>query len=142
MSDSHSKCESILVIEDDDSIREMIQYALEAEGYKVLGAADGQAGMQILHSTQKPCLILLDLMLPIMNGWEVLDELRGDAGNMLATIPVVITSAAGDRAATAAERVDGYIKKPINLQLLLDSVKKFCGPGHGLSESSDSSMSA
>lgn len=134
MIDALNKCESILIIEDDDSIREMIQYALESEGYKVLGAADGQAGLKILKMSEKPCLILLDLMLPIMNGWEFLEELRREPETALATIPVVITSAAGDRAATAAQKVEGYIKKPINLQHLLHAVTKFCGSPGGLDQ--------
>jgi CheY-like chemotaxis protein len=131
MTDTRSKCESILIIEDDDSIREMIQFALESEGYTVQGAADGQAGLKLLHEIESPCLILLDLMLPIMNGWEFLEKLRKQPENMLATIPVVITSAAGDRAATAAQKVQGYIKKPINLELLLKAVTKYCGSRDG-----------
>jgi two-component system chemotaxis response regulator CheY len=135
MNETRPKCESILVIEDDDSIRSMILYALESEGYTVLGAANGRVGLDILHTNTKPCLILLDLMLPVMNGWEFLDALRKQPESMLATIPVIVTSAAGDRASTAAQKAEGYIKKPINLEHLLDEVRKFCGPGDQLKSS-------
>jgi CheY-like chemotaxis protein len=124
-----SVCESILLIEDDEAIRELLQYALEEEGYHVLWAADGQAGLEVLRAAKRPCLILLDLMMPVMNGWEFLSELRKDQSHTIATIPVVITSAAGGGVVSAVQNAQGYIKKPINLQLLLSAVMKFCGPG-------------
>ncbi len=123
---SHT-CNTILIVEDDQGIREAIQDALEAEGYKVLTAADGKAAMDVLQKVAMPCLILLDLMLPIMNGWEFLEALRADSGNMLAAIPVVVTSAAGSTANSAVQRAQGYIKKPIDLALLLGAVEKYCG---------------
>ena len=124
---THSHCESILVIEDDQSIRIAIQHALELEGYIVLAAADGKEGLEILRSADRPCLILLDLMMPIMNGWQFLEELRNDQESMIATLPVIITSAAGRAADSAVQMAQGYIKKPINLDILLDIVAKFCG---------------
>lgn len=127
MTEKKSGCATILIIEDDEAIREAIQYALEAEGYAVLTAPDGKAGLEVLHNASTPCLILLDLMLPIMNGWEFLDELRRDPGYMIAAIPVVVTSAAGSSAKSAVDRAQGYIKKPIDLKLLLDAVSKYCG---------------
>ena len=122
-----ANCETILVIEDDQPIRDAIQHALELEGYNVLAAADGQEGLEILRTAARPCLILLDLMMPIMNGWEFLEELRKDKLSMIATLPVIITSAAGRAADSAVQQAQGYIKKPINLDLLLDMVAKFCG---------------
>ena len=63
-----------------------------------------------------------------MNGWEFLDAVKGgESMNAWATIPVVITSAAGDSAATAAQKAQGYIKKPIDLDLLLNAVTRYCG---------------
>ena len=121
------KCETVLVIEDDEPICQAIQLALELEGYHVVTAGDGKQGLEILRTLATPCLILLDLMLPIMNGWEFLDEIKKNTGNMLAAIPIVITSAAGDAAKAAAERTQGYIKKPIDLDLLIATVTKFCG---------------
>jgi CheY-like chemotaxis protein len=123
-------CETVVVIEDDEPIRNVIQEALEIEGYRVIVAGDGKEGLEVLKKATTPCLILLDLMLPIMNGWEFMEELRKDNGNMLAAIPIVITSAAGGAAKTAVEHAQGYIRKPIDLELLLSTVRKFCGCPH------------
>jgi CheY-like chemotaxis protein len=120
-------CETILVIEDDEPIRSLIQHALELEGYTILVAGDGKEGLELLRKVHRPCLILLDLMLPVMNGWEFLEELKRNKGDMLATIPVIITSAAGQAAVSAGQQAQGYIKKPIDLDLLLNQVAKFCG---------------
>jgi CheY-like chemotaxis protein len=89
-------------------------------------AGDGKAGLVILKKVATPCLILLDLMLPIMNGWEFMEELKKDNGHMLAAIPIVITSAAGGAARTA-EQAQGFVRKPIDLDLLLSTVRKFYG---------------
>ncbi len=129
---TNEACNTILIIEDDEAIREAVQYALEAEGYNVLTAADGKSGLALVHQAARPCLILLDLMLPVMNGWEFLDALRSDSRNMLAAIPVVITSAAGSAAKSAVEQAQGYIRKPIDLELLLEAVVKFCGQAQQL----------
>ncbi len=120
-------CEVILVIEDDEAISSSIRQALELEGYYVVTAGDGKQGLELLNTIATPCLILLDLMLPIMNGWEFLEVIKRNHKHMLAAIPVVITSAAGDAAKGAAAKAQGYIKKPIDLDLLLFTVRKFCG---------------
>ena len=120
-------CDSILVIEDDDAIRDAIRHLLEMEGYNVVTAPDGKSGIETIRSMGRPCLILLDLMLPVMDGWEFLGVLRKEPGVMIAAIPVVITSAAGDAAYTAVKQAQGFIKKPIDFDLLLNAVQKFCG---------------
>lgn len=116
-----------MIVEDDELIMGAMKQVLETEGYKTILATDGQKALDALKKFSNPCLILLDMMLPIMNGWEFLEELKKNGG-MMAAIPVVITSAAGNAAvATAVQQTQGYIKKPIDLDLLLTTVKKFCG---------------
>jgi len=115
-------CKWILVIEDEKDIRETIQQVLELEGYQVLTAINGKEGLQILSENTKPCLILLDLMMPVMNGWEFLEAQKGEV--VLATIPVVIVSAAGERAKSAG--ASAFIKKPVELESLLRIVEKYC----------------
>lgn len=116
-------CRNILVIEDDPDIRDSMQQVLELEGYNVSCASNGSEALERLKETRAPCLILLDLMMPIMNGWQFLEAKRGDIA--LAPIPVVVVSAAGDRAkATAA---DGFVRKPVDLSILLALVKQYCG---------------
>lgn len=119
---------SILIVEDDDSIRETLQEILEVEGYRVETAIDGQEALDRLRRLPLPSLILLDLMLPNVNGWQVIEKLRLDIDAPQAGVPIVITSAAGDMAAMTAKKVDGYLKKPIQLDSLLKVAEKYCGP--------------
>lgn len=81
----------ILVVEDDSDIRETLQQVLELEGYRVATAANGHEGLAALETGERPSLILLDLMMPVMSGAEMLDHLRTD--ERLADIPVVVVTA-------------------------------------------------
>ena len=73
---------------------------------------------------EEPCLVLLDLMMPNMNGWEFIEAKRKD--DHIATIPVLVTSAVSDRVDPAV--VTGIIKKPIEIDVLLEFLKNFCRP--------------
>jgi two-component system chemotaxis response regulator CheY len=118
-------CKSILVVEDDGGIRETLKYALELEGYKVFTAANGRIAVDLLPKISKPCLILLDLMMPEMNGWEFVDAIEKD--KELAAIPVVVVTAFADRSRTI--KSNGVIKKPVDLDVLYSVVKQWCGTG-------------
>jgi CheY-like chemotaxis protein len=117
---------SILIIEDDEAIRETLASVLEDEGYQVQCAAHGRAALQQLRSgAPLPCLILLDLMMPIMNGWEFRAEQLHDPA--LAHIPVIVLSADREVGARASEvSVQGYLSKPMDLTVLLDTVSQYC----------------
>lgn len=116
-------CNSILVIEDDVDIRDALQQVLELEGYAVSTAGNGREGIESLEAmAEMPCVILLDLMMPVMNGWEFLAAQR--ASPPLAGIPVVVVTAAGDKAKTVDTAA--YLKKPVDLNALLDVVKRYC----------------
>src|SRR5665648_169588 len=91
-------CKSILVVEDDDDIRNAIVDLLESEGYATEFAINGKDALDRLHEMSKPCLVLLDMMMPIMNGREFLDIVMKD--NRLAPIPVLIVSAIADKTNT------------------------------------------
>jgi len=121
-SSAKAQCK-ILVIEDDADIRETLRQALEYEGYDSVGAANGQEGLEILGNIDSPCLILLDLMMPVMDGWKFAEKLRDD--EKLSTIPVVIVSAFVDQTRTL--NAQGILKKPVELDALLEVVKKYCG---------------
>lgn len=124
MPDAIKQCVSILVVEDDAGIRESLRLILEVENYAVTTAADGKEGLQKLATMPKPCLILVDLMMPVMNGWEFVKALEGNM--LLASIPVVIVTAYADSAKTI--RASGIVKKPVNLDELLSFVRQHCGP--------------
>ncbi len=118
----------ILVIDDDEAIRQALVDTLEDEGYPVFAVADGQAALDRLRRGARPSLILLDLMMPVMDGWRFADELRKDPE--LARIPVVVLTADGrvrDKARELA--ADGWIAKPVELEELLEVVGKYCGDG-------------
>lgn len=111
----------ILVVEDDNLIRESLVELLDSEGFRVEEAEHGKAALRLLESGATPSVILLDLMMPEMNGWELLQVLRNDA--RFKTIPVIVVSAAGDhqnypRLATA------YLKKPVDVDALLNEITR------------------
>ena len=115
-------CHSILVIEDDDDIRNVMVEVLEAEGYITESAINGKDALEKLTVISKPCLVLLDMMMPIMNGREFLDTIMKDA--YLAPIPVLIVSAVADR--TNTEGSVGFLKKPIDIDVVLNVVAQYC----------------
>jgi DNA-binding response OmpR family regulator len=114
----------VQVVEDDPDVGEIMEMILDAEGYGVLRAQDGREALDQLREAA-PCLILLDLMMPGMNGWEFRSEqLRHDE---LARIPVVVMTGAGDDSAKVAElNAAAYIRKPVELDELLRVVANHC----------------
>ncbi len=122
---------NILVVEDNDDVREMMAVTLELEGHEVSTAINGRDALNKLHAGHKPCLILLDLMMPVMNGWEFRRALDRDPD--LRDVPVVVVSAATGEMTHNAEAV-AYLPKPIDIDRLLDVVCVFCdGSDHGAS---------
>lgn len=119
-----AQCQSVMIVEDDSEIRETLKEIIELEGYTVYTAPDGKKALEMLRNAQdRPCLVLLDLMMPVMNGWELLELREQDV--LLATIPVVVVSAAGDRAKNT--HATGYIKKPVDIDVLLGTIRQYCG---------------
>jgi chemosensory pili system protein ChpA (sensor histidine kinase/response regulator) len=118
----------VLVVDDDADIRETLELTLGMDGHEVVTAADGGQALRWLRSGRRlPCLILLDLMMPGMNGFELMTRLISDPG--LAGIPVVVLTGAGVLVERRAE--DLYIevlRKPLELAALLATVRRFCGP--------------
>ncbi len=110
---------TIVLVEDDEGIRETMAALLEDEGFVVLQAANGEEGLERMRAAGDPCLVLLDLWMPVMNGWQMLAELRRDPA--LARVPVVVISAAGDL--PAPDGAAAFLRKPIRLETLLESVE-------------------
>jgi two-component system response regulator CpxR len=105
---------SVLVVDDDDAIREVIAEVLRDEGYDVSSAGNGEQALTELRKPRRPDLVLLDLMMPVMSGWELLELLQESAD--LSKIPVVVVSA------MTAPGVREHLAKPIDLECLLDTV--------------------
>jgi CheY-like chemotaxis protein len=106
---------SVLVVDDDDAIREVIAEVLRDEGYKVSSAGNGEQALDELRKG-RPDLVLLDLMMPVMSGWELLELLQSSAD--LSKIPVVVVSA------MTAPGVCEHLAKPIDLECLLATVDR------------------
>jgi CheY-like chemotaxis protein len=114
----------VLVVDDDADIRAMLAQILELEGYAVSTAADGADALAQLRAV-RPALVLLDLMMPGMNGWEFRAAQAQDPA--VAHIPVVILS--GDGSAdvkSSTTGVVGFLRKPIDLETLLSTVLQHC----------------
>ena len=112
---------SLLVIEDDDAIREALAELLELSGYWVAVAADGEEGIELLELGFRPGAIILDLMMPRMDGWTFLERLRRD--ERFHHVPVVVTSAV---ASETPREADACLQKPFELSQLDHEVAKLC----------------
>lgn len=115
---------AILIIEDDRDIRQSLGAILEEEGYPVVEAENGAVGLRELRDGHEVSLVLLDLMMPVMDGWAFCREWEADAA--LAAIPVIIVSADGttDRKAATCG-ANGYLRKPVQLDALLELAEKY-----------------
>ena len=112
---------SVLVVEDNEDIRDAIGQILEGEGYDVVLAENGAHALELLGGMARPCLLLVDLIMPKMNGWELMSALSRD--DRLATIPIVVVSSAAK-----ATELDGHtiVKKPVDLAIMLQIVRAHC----------------
>jgi DNA-binding response OmpR family regulator len=120
----------VLVIEDDESIRAALAEALDLEGYAVETAANGALALDKVRVAQ-PDVIILDLMMPVMDGWAFMKACRSEA--LCAGIPVLVTSAYRKLAETAPElHVQACLAKPFDLDVLLGAVERLLrrGPAH------------
>lgn len=123
----------ILIIEDNKEIQSSLKLALTSEGFIVSTANNGKEGMEELEHMLSPCVIILDLMMPIMNGWEFLDKLN--ALNTFSKIPIIILSALADKSSSLKDslgdkslnlNIQEFFQKPIDLNSFLDSIHKNC----------------
>ena len=125
----------VLIVEDDSDLRETLSEILTDEGYRVWSAEHGQAALDCLRDGSKPCLILLDLTMPVMNGWQFRAEQREDPD--LCEIPVVVISAGANLADQVVPLgIHDFIRKPIQLGQLLATGGRYCGEPDASSASS------
>jgi CheY-like chemotaxis protein len=118
----------VLVVEDHDDTREMIATLLGLAGYTVVTAANGKQGLERLFQT-RPCLVLLDLTMPVMTGWEFRAAQLSVGDPALASVPVLLLTAMPDAERVAAElHATELIKKPFDYDRLIESVRRHCQP--------------
>jgi CheY-like chemotaxis protein len=119
----------VLLVDDDEDIRESIIEALEDGGHSALGAANGQEALERVRAMQQagdePCVILLDMMLPVMDGWQFrAAQLKDDR---MRAIPVVVLTAHANAEQIAHELgAEGFLRKPLRLEALLAAVVPYC----------------
>jgi DNA-binding response OmpR family regulator len=116
----------ILIVEDDADISASLQQFLELEGYKSEIARNGKEAVDFLKDSEakatSPCVILLDLMMPVMDGWQFLTARQGEPS--MSKIPVIVMSAA--RLSDKVQNVSATLKKPIDLDQLMSLLKQHC----------------
>lgn len=117
----------ILLVEDNEMNLDMLSRRLERRGYEVLIAKDGATGVDMTRE-QHPDLILMDMSLPVMDGWEATRRLKGD--DHTSPIPIIALTAhaiAGDRERCLAAGCDEYESKPVKFPRLLEKIRHFLG---------------
>ena len=122
---------TILYVEDNDDNVFMLRPRLERQGFRVLVATDGEGGLRLVRE-ERPDLILMDLSLPGLDGWEATRRLKADGATR--GIPVIALSAhamAGDRERALAAGCDDYDAKPVNLKRLLDKIRALLPAANG-----------
>ena len=115
---------SVMIVEDDPDTREMLERFLELEGFVVRTAANGQLALDALSADSALSVILLDLMMPVMNGWQFRAAQASDP--RIAGIPVVVVTAAGTRDDIPAIQADAWLSKPVDLDRLLATIGEIC----------------
>jgi CheY-like chemotaxis protein len=114
---------TVLVVEDDSDIRDIVQDLLESEGYDVIPASHGRQALEFLTEVKesaRPALVILDMMMPLVDGRQVLETMRRDP--RLASIPVLVISA------VIREKPEGataFLRKPVSLDKLFETVRAF-----------------
>ena len=114
----------ILLVEDNETNRDMLARRLERRGYQVIVALDGAQGVSMARS-EAPALILMDMSLPVLDGWQATQQIR--AGVETRAIPIIALTAhamVGDRERALAAGCDDYDTKPIDLPRLLDKMER------------------
>lgn len=112
---------TVLLVEDEDELRESMRDLLEDNGYTVVAASDGQEALDALARIEHLCVVILDLLMPRVNGWDFFEKMR--ARPELTGVPVVVQSSAPSRAPAGVTLV---LKKPVEPERLISVVREYC----------------
>jgi CheY-like chemotaxis protein len=113
--------QTVLVVEDEQDLRDMMRDVLELNGFSVVTAVEGRDALAAMERIDNLGLVLLDLLMPGMNGWDFFEEMR--ARPQYAAVPVVIHSSAPVNVPPGVARV---LRKPVEFERLLDVAREFC----------------
>ncbi|MBC7691697.1 MAG: response regulator [Methylotenera sp.] len=117
--------QTVMIVEDDDAIRDAMRMIVESEGYLAVTARNGKEALDYLRARKDddtPCMILLDLMMPEMNGWEFLEMRR--SSDIIAAIPVIVVTAASP--SKMPGNANKVLRKPVDIERLLHHIDQFC----------------
>jgi CheY-like chemotaxis protein len=117
----HEARHRVLIVEDDGDIRANLLEILADEGYLVAAVGDGAQALELLAAGPLPCAMLLDLQMPVVDGWNVLARMRADP--RLRDVAVIVLSASD------APEGEVFLRKPTRVQALLDAVERACDAG-------------
>jgi DNA-binding response OmpR family regulator len=120
---SSATCAPVLIVEDDEDLRDMMAQFLLVEGFRPETVSNGQEALDYLRKGPTPSVILLDMMMPIMDGWEFRREQQRDP--RVANVPVIVLSAL-DRSRVGDIGEAAFMKKPLDFDRLLDLVRRYC----------------
>ncbi len=121
----------ILVVEDNDDIRATLIMSLELEGYECLEAVDGIDALAVLERLPVPDLIMLDMLMPRMNGWEFVETIHKDPRAHLAKIPIVAVTATSEKVQKAPGEIQAVIRKPVDLDELYRTLSGILAANRG-----------
>jgi CheY-like chemotaxis protein len=123
MTNHDPPCSGILIVDDDPDIRDSLKEVLEDEGYTVSCVGNGREALDYLRRTPtRPCVILLDLMMPVMDGWQFRREQKQDP--TIAGIPLIVITATGKRPVLID--ADELVMKPLDLGRLFEAIERYC----------------
>ncbi len=117
----------VLVVEDDDSLGTILTAVLQDQGYAVARVSNGREALHRMATGRPPCLILLNLVMPVMNGWDLREQLKKVPE--LAEIPVVVLSGVThlEKQAASLGATDSFTK-PYNIKMVVETVRQYCQP--------------
>jgi two-component system, cell cycle response regulator DivK len=121
----------VLLVEDNEMNRDMLSRRLTRRGFQVVFAVDGQQGVDLARS-ERPDIILMDMSLPVLDGWEATRRVKSDEATR--TVPVIGLTAhamSGDREKAIAAGCDDYDTKPVELERLIGKIERLVGAGKG-----------
>ncbi len=118
---------TILVVDDDRDTRNMLRLALEMAGHMVVEAHHGKAALDLIKPTFVPDIVLTDLVMPVLNGTELIEQLRAELRT--AAVPIIVVSGSFDAARTveASGHVQAVVLKPFDVRVLLDVIQNLAG---------------
>jgi len=114
---------TVLVVDDDEELREILRDALEAEGFAIVAAAEGRQALAAMAKLDDLCVVILDLLMPGMNGWDFYDAMKANA--QYSAVPVVVVTSAPSEAPKGVARV---MRKPLKLERVLSTIREYCAP--------------